>query len=239
MINVTQNLQTPIFNGQSIAVFEKRIKHMYLHVCQVSGKIEVSVPKGTPLKQIQQFIDKKAHWIQNKWNEVKQSCNVIQKNFTTGTLHYFQGKTYQLHVIEISFMTPCVEIVRGQLIMFLAHGMLTDEKQELIDTWYLRHLEQYIPLFVKKYETLLQIQVSNVHIKKMKTRWGSCTPKAKCIRINLELAKLPLHCLEYVVLHEMVHFLEYRHNKNFKALMCQFMPNWPAYERILRQYIIG
>ena len=79
------------------------------------------------------------------------------------------------------------------------------------------------------------VKVAEFGVKKMKTRWGTCSLKARRIWINLELVKRPIKCLEFIVVHEMVHLLERNHNKRFYALMDKFMPDWKVWQNILNK----
>ena len=86
---------------------------------------------------------------------------------------------------------------------------------------------------------ILNVNVASFHIRSMKTRWGSCTPKTRKVRLNLELAKRPPECLEYIVVHELVHLIESSHNSRFKALMDQFYPDWRLCRKELHSLVIS
>ncbi len=96
-------------------------------------------------------------------------------------------------------------------------------------------MKQALPAMIKKYEALMDVRVAEFGVKRMKTRWGTCNTSAQRIWLNLELAKKPLACLEYVVAHEMTHLLERSHNQRFVQLMDQFMPDWRTHKAQLNQ----
>ena len=113
-----------------------------------------------------------------------------------------------------------------QLQMFVNPGTTIDNKEKLLNQWYRTQLNQRIPALLDKWQPVIGKKVSEWDIKKMKTRWGSCNIVKKRIWLNLELAKKPPECLEYVFVHEMVHLLEPYHNARFKGFMDKFLPQW-------------
>jgi predicted metal-dependent hydrolase len=100
------------------------------------------------------------------------------------------------------------------------------KRQFYMDEWYRVQLKELLPLIIEKYEKLMGVSVDEFAIKKMKTKWGTCNREAKRIWLNLELAKKPFQCVEYIVVHEMVHLLERNHNDRFVAYMNRFLPEW-------------
>lgn len=111
---------------------------------------------------------------------------------------------------------------------------VTEKQCPVLDDGYRKYLKETIPNLIDKYETIMGVKVSDFIIRKMKTRWGSCNTQTRRICLNLELAKRSVQCLEYVVVHEMVHLLEPSHNKRFYALMNIFMPDWKDYKTALK-----
>ena len=98
-----------------------------------------------------------------------------------------------------------------------------------MEDWYRVQVRQAVPSLVEKWEKLIGVKVERIFIQHMKTKWGSCNPAAKNIRLNTDLAKKPHECLEYLVVHELVHMLEPTHNARFIGLMDKFMPKWRFY----------
>ena len=114
-------------------------------------------------------------------------------------------------------------------ILHIRRGADEDKKQAILDEWYREQLKGEINLLIQKWAPHMGVETPSFIARKMKTKWGSCTPEAKSIRINLELAKKPPECLEYIVVHELAHLLEPTHNSRFIALMTKFMPKWRFY----------
>ena len=123
-------------------------------------------------------------------------------------------------------MLPGVGLKHDKMYLHVHPGSSDEEKQDVVEGWYREQLKQAIPSFISKWEPLIGVKVERFFVRKMKTKWGSCNSKARSIRLNTDLAKKPLECLEYIVVHEMIHLLEPTHNSRFVALMDRFMPKW-------------
>jgi predicted metal-dependent hydrolase len=105
-------------------------------------------------------------------------------------------------------------------------GTSAEKKQAIVEAWYRQQIRQAVPPLLARWEPLLGVSVAGFYVQRMRTRWGSCRPRTRSIRLNTELAKKPPECLEYIVVHEMVHLLEPSHNGRFVALMDRFLPKW-------------
>jgi len=114
-------------------------------------------------------------------------------------------------------------------------GASRDKREQVLNDWYRRHMKSLVPDLIARWQPVIGVQVDDWGIKKMKTRWGSCNIQDHRVWLNLELAKKPPQCLEYVLVHEMVHLLECHHNYHFKALMEKFMPQWRLYRNELNR----
>ena len=112
------------------------------------------------------------------------------------------------------------------MILSVRPGTATARREAIVARWYRDQIHGALPELIGKWEPILGVTVAGVHVRRMKTRWGTCHPRARTIRLNSELAKKPKECLEYVVVHEMVHLLEPSHNARFVKLMDQFLPSW-------------
>jgi hypothetical protein len=109
------------------------------------------------------------------------------------------------------------------------------KRKEILDAWYRERLRELVPNFIKEYEKSMKVQVAEFGIRKMKTKWGTCNIQAGRIWLNLELAKKPISCVEYIVVHEMVHLLERSHNARFIAYMDKHMPQWKSIKQELNR----
>ena len=131
---------------------------------------------------------------------------------------------------------PSVELKHSQILLRVRPGTSEEKKQAIVDHWYRQQLKQAIPPLIARWEPLMGVKVERFFVRRMKTRWGSCNPRAGSIRLNTELAKKPGECLEYVVVHEMAHLLEPTHNARFVALMDRFMPHWKQMREELNRW---
>ena len=114
-----------------------------------------------------------------------------------------------------------------------------EQREQVLQRWYREQLKALIPPLLEKWQSVLGVQVADWGIKKMKTKWGACNIDARRIWLNLELAKKPVQCLEYIIVHELVHLLERHHNDRFQKLMDQFMPQWRLHREELNRGPLG
>lgn len=125
---------------------------------------------------------------------------------------------------------PEIELKHSKMILRIRPGTSHEKKQEILDAWHRENLKEVAATLITKWAVLMDVEVARVHVQKMKTKWGSCSPSRNSIRLNTDLAKKPPECLEYIVVHEMVHLLEPTHNARFIVLMDRFMPKWRFYK---------
>jgi predicted metal-dependent hydrolase len=121
---------------------------------------------------------------------------------------------------------PSVELKHSRMLLRVRPCASDERKQAIVEEWYREQLKKAVPSLIAKWEPLMGVKVERFFVQKMKTKWGSCNSDTRSIRLNTDLAKKPPECLEYIVVHEMVHLLEPTHNKRFMTLMDQFMPKW-------------
>ena len=149
--------------------------------------------------------------------------------------HYLWGKSYFLKIVEAN--QPSQISLAGKTLLFqLPLNTSFEQKKAIISYWYRRQLREAIPPIITKWQPVMRVKVNKFFVQQMKTKWGSCNVTLGNIRLNLELAKKPPECLEYVVVHEMNHLLEASHNHRFKSLMDQFMPSWRHHQRTLKNF---
>lgn len=220
--------------GVTVVLTSKKIKNVHLRVCPPDGNVLVSAPVAMPKEELALILEEKLDWIKKQKKRIAEQPRVVSKVFEEGEHHYFQGQRYQLRVI-VNWQCEKIEQGYEYFILFVKPETSLEKKQKLLNEWYRQQLKQSIPLWIKKYEALIGVRVETFGIKRMKTRWGSCNPSARRIWLGLDLAKVPGSCLEYVVLHEMVHLLERHHNTRFTDFMDRFMPDWRLREEELNK----
>ena len=208
-----------------IDVEKKNIKNINLRVYPPDGRVCISAPWRVNLEEIRAFALSKLGWIKKQQSKLRNRVKELPGEFTDKETHYFCGNPYSLQVVEAD-AAPGVVLAQDTMILRIRPGTPADQRQRVLDAWYRTQLKKMIPGLIVKWESRMQVIVKDFGIKKMKTRWGTCNRKAGRIWLNLELAKRPPGCLEYVVVHEMVHLLERYHNKHFYSLLDAFFPGW-------------
>ena len=152
-----------------------------------------------------------------------------------GESHYFLGRRYRLNVIARNGPNRISFSGTSELTMQLRPSTDREKRQQLLNNWYRQHMKELLPDLLAKWQPIIGVQVADWGIKKMKTRWGSCNTKDHSVWLNPELAKKPLHCLEYVLVYEMVYLLERQHTGRFEELMDKFLPHWRLFREELNQ----
>ena len=213
-------------------VAHKRIRNIHLRVLPPDGKVRISAPFRTKNEVIYKFAYSKLDWI--KKQRIRISNNTHKSfQYINQETHYFRGRKYQLKVQEKKGR-PAVQLLNDWIVLQVPEGANMETRRVALQNWYHLQLEILIPPLITKWESILNVSVERFSIRSMKTRWGSCTPKTRSIRINLELIKRAPECLEYIVVHELVHLLEASHNNKFKTLMDKYFPKWKFYRKELR-----
>lgn len=224
-----------VVRGLPIKVVRKNIKNLHLAVYPPDGAVRISVPQRVDDELVRLAVVSRLGWIRRKREAFREQLRQSRRDMVSGESHFVQGRRYRLRVVEADGR-PGVRIANAETLELRVRPGTSREKREaLLDDWHRRRLREQIPALIAKWEPVLGVKVAEWGIRKMKTRWGSCNIDAGRIWVNLELAKKPPECLEYLVVHEMVHLLERRHNDQFKAYMDRFMPQWRMHRATLNQ----
>lgn len=218
----------------AVDVVKKDIKNLHLSVYPPAGKVRISAPLRMNLDTIRVFAISKLGWIKQQQKKLQEQERETPREYLDRESHYVWGKRYLLKVIE-NDAAPAVELKHSKMHLRVRPGASEEKKQDVIEEWYRVQLKQTVPDLIAKWEPLMGVKVERFYVQRMKTKWGSCNPTVNSIRLNTELAKKPLECLEYVVVHEMVHLLEPTHNKRFISLLDGFIPKWQFYREILNR----
>jgi predicted metal-dependent hydrolase len=219
----------------SVDVLKKDIKNVHLSVYPPSGRVRISAPLRMNLDTIRLFAISKLRWIRQQQRKIVAQDREPPREFVERESHYVWGRRYLLKIIERAAAPPAVELKHTQLVLKIRPGSGEARRQQILDDWYRAQLKAAVVPLIAKWEPLMGVKVSRFFVQRMKTKWGSCTSKAGSIRLNTELAKKPAECLEYIVVHEMVHILEPTHNARFTELMDQYMPGWKHYREMLNR----
>lgn len=216
-------------NGLTVDVVRKNIKNLHLAVYPPNGRIRVAAPMRVNDEAVRLAVVAKLGWIKRQQAKFEEQERESLREYVSGESHYFQGNRYLLNVIEQNGTPHVVIRNKKKIDLYIRPNSSQAQKEKVFSTWYREHLRTEIPALVTKWEKRIGVHADEWIIKKMKTKWGSCNIENKRILVNLELAKKSERCLEYIVVHELVHLLERPHNDQFLALMNKFMPNWKQY----------
>ena len=222
-------------NDLSIDVVRKNIKNMHLSVYPPSGRVRIAAPLNIDDEAVRLFAISKLSWIKKNQRKFENQDRQSPRKFAERESHYFQGKRYLLRVIEHNAPSKVQLKTKTYIDLFVRPETSIEQRQIILNEWYRKELKKQIPLIIKKWEKIIQVVVNDWGVKQMKTKWGTCNIEEKRIWINLELAKKPSQCLEYIVVHEMIHLLERHHNDRFLYYMGKYMPQWKLYKEELNR----
>ncbi len=213
-------------SGILVEVVRKPIKNLHLGVYPPSGRVRVAVPERMDEEAVRLAVVSRLGWIRRQQACFAEQPRESAREMVTGESHYLWGRRYRLEVIEHNGPYRVERKGRSRLIIYVRPWANTDRRWRLLEDFYRQELKQRVPPLIEQWQPVIGVQVARWGVKRMKTRWGSCNPVARGIWLNLELAKKPPRCLEYILVHEMVHLLERRHNDRFRGLMNRFLPSW-------------
>jgi len=226
------NTETPVSTEQiivsniTIDIVRKDIKNIHLAVYPPMGRVRIAAPFQVKDDAIRLFAISKLSWIRRQQRQFAGQERLPPREYKERESHYYQGKRYLLHIVEAEGWPKVVLKNKTRIELHVRPGSTIETRHALMTRWYRTQLKKQIPALIKKWEQIMDVQVIGWQVRQMKTRWGSCNPDQKQIRLNLELVKKPASCLEYIIVHEMVHLLERHHNEVFLSYMDRFLPHW-------------
>lgn len=221
-------------------LIRKNVKNINLTV-KPNSEVVVSANDGVPLEYIKEFVSSKAKWVDRNLSYYKKTENIEQgiKEYVNGESFRYLGRQYRLKVFKSS--EELVKYFRGYLHLYTEDLGNYYKKQGLVEKWY---EERSIVIFndsldrmhniVKPYD----IEYPTLDIRKMRSRWGSCYPESNKIILNSSLIKAPKDCIDYVVLHELIHFKYKNHTNEFYRLLDILMPDWRDKKKILDEVVV-
>jgi predicted metal-dependent hydrolase len=221
----------------AVRASESRVENHIIHLLSFliedgyppAGKVRISAPLRMDIDTIRVFAITKLGWIKSQQKKLLEQARETPREYLDRESHYLWGKRYLLNIVEKDAV-PVVELKHNKMLFQIRPATTDERKQDILEAWYREKLKEVVSTLIAKWEPLLGVKVGKFFVQKMKTKWGSCSPASKSIRLNTDLAKKPPECLEYIVVHEMVHLLEPTHNASFITLMDQFMPKWRFYK---------
>ncbi len=208
-----------------VDVVLKDIRNIHLSVHPPAGRVRLSAPVGMDINTLRLYAISRLGWIKKQQRKLCGQERETPREYLNRESHYLWGKRYLLKIVERE-APSAVDVQHSAILLYIRPDASQEKKQSVLDAWYRKQLKAAIPDLIALWEKRVVVRVNEFGIKKMKTKWGTCNPDARRIWVNLELSKKPKECLEYIVVHEMVHLLEHHHNERFIALMDAILPKW-------------
>jgi predicted metal-dependent hydrolase len=209
----------------SVDLVFKDIKNIHLSVHPPTGRIRIAAPERMGIDKIRVFAISKLEWIKRHQAGFREQERESPREYIDRESHYLWAKRYLLKVVETDAQRG-VELGHRTMLLYVPRNTEHGKRKALVSQFYREQLRAAVPSLLAKWQPFVGEHVDRFFVRSMKTKWGSCNPKTHTIRLNTELAKKPQHCLEYVVVHELVHMIEPRHGDKFIKLMDGLIPEW-------------
>lgn len=224
-------------DGLEVEIERKPIKNMHLSVYPPDGRVHLSLPDYLADDDARSYIVSKWTWIRKQQDDIAAQARQTMREYVSGENHYFFGSRYILKVVYTTSGANSIEVHGDAMTMKIRKDSSVERKGELMNEWYREHLKEYIGFLIDKWTGKLDERDVSWQIKIMKTQWGSCGAKKRSLLFNLELARVPKQCIEYVVVHELTHLQVQNHSKVFEALLTRRLPNWRSLRKQLNDFI--
>jgi predicted metal-dependent hydrolase len=220
-------------------VVRKPIKNLHLSVLPPIGRVRVSAPLSMKDDAIRTLLATRLRWIKKQQEKFRNQERQTPRDYVSGESHYFWGKRYRLEVVYDKKPFGVSLKGKGKIILSAPPNSSRTKRKQIMSDWYRSQLRSVAKGLIEKWLKIMGISLNEWGIKRMKTRWGTCNQKAGRIWLNLELVKKPLYCTEYVVVHELLHLVEKKHNDRFVALITKYVPKWKSIKEELNRFILS
>ncbi|MCH8331963.1 MAG: M48 family metallopeptidase [Bacteroidetes bacterium] len=221
-----------------VDVVQKDIKNIHLSVYPPTGRVTISAPNRFDIEDIRVYAISRLAWIKKQQSKIKRQEREAPREYINRESHYFLGKRYLMKVIELN-APPQIILKHKTIELHVRPRADLLKKQIVMDKWYRERLKETASELISKWEKIMKVNVDQFGIKRMRTKWGTCNKEANRIWLNLELVKKPIDCIEYIIVHEMLHLQERTHNDRFIALMDYYMSQWRLVKEELNKLPVG
>lgn len=220
----------------TVEIIRKNIKNVNLKVYP-NLKIKITAPIKTDINTIKRLVVSKEKWINSKLKFYEEQNRLSKREYVSGEDHYLNGKRFILKVVDSN--TPHIEKTNSKLLtMYVRKNSSYENKEKVMYSFYKEELQKKIAKIIYEQEQIIGVKVNKIMIRKMKNKWGSCNQGKKQIIFNTELAKKKDSEIRYVIIHELIHLIEEKHNDNFKKLLNIYCPKWELYNKSLNFILI-
>ena len=234
----TINCSSINVSGIGVHIDRKEIKNLHIGVYPPDGRVRVAAPLNIDNEAVRLAIISRLSWIKRQVQHFQEQPRQTKREMVTGESHYFLGKRYLLDVIYGSLKHEVI-LNHSHIELHVRANTSVENREKLLSEWYREQLYTIVKEIVPKWEERIGVKLNSWKIKKMRTKWGSCSVDKKNILLNLNLVKTPVECIEYIVVHELVHLLERYHNDSFKVYMDRFLPEWRQCRDMLTNSVLG
>ena len=207
----------------NIQIIRKDVKNIILKV-KPTCEVILTAPLLTTDEHIEYILKKRENWISKKIAFYQEYDKPQKKEYVSGENVKYLGKNYRLKIIQSE--DESIKLQRGYIQIFIKDTDNFEKKKKLLNEWYLLKSQNYFKKIIAKYSKLLNVEIQNIRIRQMKTRWGSCNSHKSYINLNIELIKKPSYAIEYVIFHELTHLIYPNHSKEFYNYLTTYMPDW-------------
>lgn len=219
--------------GLSVEVVRKDIKNLHLGVYPPSGRVRVATPAHVSDDAVRLAVIGKLAWIRRQREKFINQSRQTEREAVTGESHYLFGRRYRLSVVEGAGRQGVMLRTKTKIELHVKPGATRGQRLSLLDRWYRRQLRQVVEAMVAEWQVTIGVKARLLGIKRMKTKWGACNHRDRRVWLNSELVRQPVDCIEYIVVHELVHLIEPVHGDRFVELVEQFLPDWRSRRRRL------
>lgn len=218
----------------TMQLHRKAIKNLHISVLPPDGRVRVSAPESMTETAIRMAVISRLPWIKKQQSDFAKQPRQSDREMVSGECHYLWGKRHRLNVVVRSGRHE-VRIGGGKIHLYVNPSTSLENKALVLSEYCRASLKGRIAGLLEYWPSEIGVEAASWGVKKMKTKWGSCNTEAKRIWLNLELAKKPPECLEYILVHELIHLLERKHSERFKAYMDKFLPDWKERRNLLNR----
>lgn len=224
-----------LINGFNVDIQRKKVKNINLRVYP-NLEIRVSVPEKMEIATIKRMVISKEEWIKERLKKYKEQIRLTKRRYISGEDHYLNGKRYILKVVDSN--APSVKIENAKsLVMYVRKSSSVENKEKLMNSFYKEQLSIKINKYLPELENLIEVKSEGYSIRKMKNKWGGCNNEKKTLIFNVDLAKKKDSEIKYVIIHELLHLIEKKHNDHFRELMDYYCPKWEQYYNSLNKIL--
>ncbi len=216
-------------SGIQVEVVRKAIKNLHLGVYPPAGRVRVAAPLSVSDEAVRLAVISRLGWIKKHQAKFAEQERQSKREYVSGECHYYLGRRFRLNVASHAGPSQVALRRDNKIDLLLRKGVDNAQRKDVLQSWYHKELRALAAPLIGQWAERMKLPMPEWGIKRMKTKWGSCNITDRRIWLNLELIKKPPPCLEYVIVHELVHFFERYHNKHFMALMDHYMPLWRSH----------